>query len=292
MTKIGCVTCKDYPDFQKDELFLAEALKPLKIEAMPVIWEDAAAGKLDLNELDLILFRSCWNYHYHAEAFEAWLKQLEKQATPVWNPVALIRWNLDKRYLLQLQAAGVTIVPTIFTEPGDLSWQAQAAEQDWPELVIKPIVSAWGANTFRIQQKELPTLSEKMSSHAQTTGLMLQPFVPEIADGEWSLVYYRTPDGVNFSHAFVKKPASGAFLSHEEFGAHWSAAEAPAFMRQTGKQSLNCLPYDWLYARVDGVVVKDSFWVMELEVFEPSLYLGASPEAAQHFAQALATRLA
>ena len=110
MKTLGIVTCRDYPEYQKDEQLLAPALLPYQIQCQPVIWENAASGLHDLTGLDLLLFRSCWNYHFHAQAFSACLNQLELRRIPVLNPVALIRWNLDKRYLLELQAAGVSIV--------------------------------------------------------------------------------------------------------------------------------------------------------------------------------------
>ncbi|MBT9545785.1 MAG: hypothetical protein IV090_10390 [Candidatus Sericytochromatia bacterium] len=292
MKKIGVITCKDYPDFQKDEQLLSLALPAVGLEAEPVIWENAAQGQHDLSPYSLLVFRSCWNYHYHQAAFDAWLNDLEVQALPVWNPVSLVRWNLNKRYLLQLQAAGITIVPTHFSEPSELDWVSQAQAQNWQDYVIKPIVSAWGANTYRVSREELPGLEAKIRPQAQTVGLMLQPFVPQIAEGEWSLVYYKTPEGQRFSHAFVKRPALGAFLSHEEFGASWAPAEAAPFMFETAEQALSILPGDWLYARIDGVVVGQQFWIMELEVFEPSLYLAADPGAPGRLAQALATRLA
>lgn len=291
MKKIAVITCKDYPDFQKDEQLLSLALPGHGLTAEAVIWEDAAQGKHDLSPYALLVFRSCWNYHYHPQAFDTWLDQLETQGLPIWNPIPLIRWNLDKRYLLELERAGVSIVPTVFTPAGDQKWVDQALAQNWPEFVVKPIVSAWGANTYRVSRETLPELREKLSPQAETVGLMLQPFVPQIAEGEWSLVYYQTPDGIQFSHAFVKRPALGAFLSHEEFGASWAPGEAPDFVCETAEQALAVLPHDWLYARIDGVIVGREFWLMELEVFEPSLYLAGDPGAPERFAKALAAHL-
>ncbi|PIQ28724.1 hypothetical protein COW36_11840 [bacterium (Candidatus Blackallbacteria) CG17_big_fil_post_rev_8_21_14_2_50_48_46] len=291
MKTLGFVTCRDYPDFQKDEQLLLPALEALGIQAKPVLWENAASGLTDLQDIDLLVFRSCWNYHYHTAAFEAWLNQLEARSIRVLNPVSLVRWNLDKRYLRELEQAGVAIVPTVFTEAGDHDWIEKALAQDWPELVIKPIVSAWGANTFRVKRHELPEYLEKMAPQAQTTGLMLQPFVSEIAQGEISLVFYRSPQAISFSHAFVKTPAEGAFLSHEEFGARWGRFEATPAMRAAAEKALQAMPGEWLYARVDGVRGAGEFQLMELEVFEPSLYLAVDPDAPERFARVLNTYL-
>jgi hypothetical protein len=47
----------------------------------------------------------------------------------------------------------------------------------------------------------------------------------------------------------------------------------------------------WLYARVDGLLVDGVFMLMELEVIEPSLFLGLAPEAADRLATACEDRI-
>jgi len=32
---------------------------------------------------------------------------------PVFNPIDVVRWNMDKKYLAELQAEGFDIIPTI-----------------------------------------------------------------------------------------------------------------------------------------------------------------------------------
>jgi hypothetical protein len=48
---------------------------------------------------------------------------------------------------------------------------------------------------------------------------------------------------------------------------------------------------DHLYVRVDGVVSAGQLLVMELEMIEPFLFLGAQPEAAARLAQLITERL-
>jgi hypothetical protein len=43
---------------------------------------------------------------------------------------------------------------------------------------------------------------------------VVQPFLPEIREGEWSLIFL----GGEFSHAVVKRPAEGAFRVQHDFG--------------------------------------------------------------------------
>ena len=46
-----------------------------------------------------------------------------------------------------------------------------------------------------------------------------------------------------------------------------------------------------VYARVDGVLKDGRFLLMELEVFEPLLFLSRHPEAPARFARAIGKRL-
>ena len=46
-----------------------------------------------------------------------------------------------------------------------------------------------------------------------------------------------------------------------------------------------------VYARVDGVIRDGQFLLMELEVFEPPMFLARHPEAPSRFARAIRGRL-
>ena len=50
--------------------------------------------------------------------FVAWLAALESARVPVFNSPAIIRWNADKRYLLDLARHGVATIPTMIVEGG------------------------------------------------------------------------------------------------------------------------------------------------------------------------------
>jgi hypothetical protein len=45
----------------------------------------------------------------------------------------------------------------------------------------------------------------------------------------------------------------------------------------------------WLYARVDGCEVRGRFMLMELEMLEPSLFLGAHAQAPERLARGIET---
>lgn len=60
----------------------------------------------------MILLLKPWGWATDIDSFTKWLSTLE--GLPVQNPLPLIRWNLDKRYLGELEARGVTVIPTTY----------------------------------------------------------------------------------------------------------------------------------------------------------------------------------
>ena len=117
--------------------------------------------------------------------------------------------------------------------------------------------------------------------------VLVQEFLPEIAEGELSMVYF---DGV-FSHAIRKRPPEGEFRSNSRYGPT-RAAETPAGeVAEQGAAALRVLPEMPLYARVDGVVRDGALIVIEVEVLEPALFMEFDPPSAERFAEATLRRL-
>jgi hypothetical protein len=58
--------------------------------------------------------RSCWDYVPRRAEFLAWAQRVPRLA----NPAEVLAWNTDKRYLRELAAAGVPVVPTTWVAPG------------------------------------------------------------------------------------------------------------------------------------------------------------------------------
>ena len=119
---------------------------------------------------------------------------------------------------------------------------------------------------------------------------MAQPFVTAVAsEGEYSLFYFNG----DLSHAIVKTPKAEDFRVQEEHGGQIIAVAAASDLRGAAERVLDTLAGPLLYARVDLVrnPSGDGFWLMELELIEPSLYLRMDPEAARRFATALDRRI-
>lgn len=284
MATILFTTCDKWPNLSASDALVAAALVARGHQVQPVPWQ---ADFARFQQADLIILRSHWDYHYDLANFMAWLDRLAKAGLPVYNPVELVRWNLEKGYLLDLQAKGVTIpVTEVLSAGGDP--QTLYAKQGWERAVIKPLAGASGHLVERVAVADLAAWQARVRTQRAADTWLVQEFLPEIAAGEWSLVFF---DGA-FSHAIVKRPQAGEFRINSQYqGQITRATPAPAVLAQA-QAVLQTLPTMPLYARVDGVITAaDTFCLIELELNEPGLAFLDAPEQATHFAAAIARRL-
>src|SRR4030095_590498 len=111
---------------------------------------------------------------------------------------------------------------------------------------------------------------------------------PEIlSGGELSLLFF---DGV-FSHAVCKRPKEGDYRVQFQYGGTNSNRQVSAPLTAQARACIGAAPSLPVYARVDGVVQDGRFLLMELEVFEPLMFLARGPAAPMRFARAIAGRL-
>jgi len=208
---------------------------------------------------------------------------------PFWNPPDLVRWNLSKRYLLDLEQRGVTVVPTVMVdEPARVHLPLIIAGRGWREAVVKPAIAASGHQATLVTPESVDAVAAAIDQGHIRRPTMVQPFVEDIRTrGEWSMVFI---DG-ELTHAMLKRPAREDFRVQPAHGGTSTRADPPRRVAEAGRRALHALPIRPLYARVDGVDGREGFLVMELEVHEPGLYFGAAPEAALAFADAILRRL-
>ncbi|HTQ08925.1 MAG TPA: hypothetical protein VMI31_02525 [Fimbriimonadaceae bacterium] len=274
MATIGFVTTSVLPAMPGSDLLTATALETLGHEVRSVRWEvDDPTG------LDLLVFRSCWNYHLVEAEFRRWLGTLG--SLRVVNSPEIVSWNLDKRYLLEVgQHAG--IVATEIVEdamPAEIALLCQS--RGWERAVIKPAV---GSTAYRSRRLLTKIDFESLSDEDVAGAMLVQPYLEEIeTNGEYSLMFF----GGEYSHAVIKRPASGDYRVQEEHGGSTARVEPEAGLREAAHRALGASPAKPAYARVDLVRTAAGPLVMEVELIEPELYIEHAPEAAGRFAQAL-----
>lgn len=288
---VALVTCRDMPKPDLDEPALLEALAAVGVEAQRTAWDAA----IDWASFDLVVLRTPWDYFDRFDEFAAWM-QRASELTTVLNPPAMVSWNLHKRYLFDLEAAAVPIVPTrMVAHNAPFPYQRAALRRSDGEVVIKPAVGigAFGAARLHVgpdDESTTPAFAH-LEALAMLGDVLIQPMVPSVADrGEVSIVHL----GGEYSHAVRKVPASGDFrvqdhhggtiVDHDPSDAELAVAR-DALMVATNETGL--LP---LYARVDLVDLAGPV-VMELELVEPELFLRRAAGSADRYAAAIKAAL-
>ncbi len=284
--RLAVATSADYPGIQPDDAAWAAALERRGVTLVVCVWNDPA---VDWSAFDAVLIRTIWDYFKQHADFLAWLDRLDAQGTPTINDSALLRWNSDKRYLLELARHGVAIIPTRLAGARELP--DVLATMPAQQVVIKPAISGGAWHTLRGTVGD-PALAQALTQLPPQFDYLVQPFVPEVvSEGEWSLLYF----GGEFSHAVLKRPASGDYRVQSEYGGSTEPMRPGAATLAYAAQALAVVAAighrDHGYVRVDGVVRAGRFLVMELEMIEPSLFLDGQPQAAELFARQLAQRL-
>ena len=217
MTRIGLVITdpERFPAAHTmlDVTPLLAALRERGAEARAVDWADE---EVDWAGFDLVVLRSPWDYSERPAQFDAWLESAGA-LTRILNEPALVRWNMDKRYLTALADAGIPGVPTSWhDEEASLADALQeaarraagsgAADPSATHVVLKPSVGAGArlAGLLRPDDPAAHALGRQILAERGT--VMLQPEIPELSAGHEKALYLI--DG-HFTHAIAK----GALLA-------------------------------------------------------------------------------
>src|SRR5262245_33628255 len=108
--QIALITWAGLPEGAESEQLLLPLLAARGVDARMVDWRDS---EIDFSAFDLVVLRSCWDYHLHAEEFGAWLERAAS-AAPILNNIETVVWNSNKFYLRELTAQEIAIAPTCF----------------------------------------------------------------------------------------------------------------------------------------------------------------------------------
>lgn len=273
---IALVTCESLaayaaPHVDNEDHLLLNYLQAQGHHVTLCVWSDPA---VQWAAYDRVVIKSPWDYFDRIAEFYAWLDRMEQTGIQTLNPVPVVRWNADKKYLLAMAQAGVRIVPTHWLPQGTTFepaavFAALGAEQ----IVVKPAVSGGSKNTFALAAPEAASRAAELTELLRHEDFLAQPFQPQIqAEGEWSFIYL----GGEYSHCVLKTPKSGDFRVQHYLGGGIEPRPAPAHLRRTADDIVRRFAQGCLYARVDGVDAAGELLLMELELIEPFLYLASA----------------
>jgi glutathione synthase/RimK-type ligase-like ATP-grasp enzyme len=277
MTDFTFVTYHGLPDLDPDDALAANELRARGFSVAVAVWNDT---RVRWDRAGICVLRSTWDYHLDVDAFVSWATSVAA-VTMLVNPLPLIRWNVRKTYLTELEQRGIPTVPTHWLPQGTrVDLRRLLAESGWPAAVVKPVV---GLATYGVEVVDGSEAGQLHLNRLLGRGdAMVQPYVSSVRDrGERALVFL---DG-SFSHA-VRKTAFQVLAPAGLAGE--TPCEATCQEIDLAKRALSVVPGSPLYARVD-LVADDAArpLVLEMELVEPSLFLGMHGPAAARFAQAL-----
>lgn len=278
---VAVVTCSDFPQLDPFDRGLVPALQALGATAGPVVWSDPA---VDWGRYQAVVIRSAWDSHLRREAFQSWADRAAK-VSRLYNPPEVLRWNLHKRYLRELESAGVPVTPTEWVpRGGTLALWALARSRGWRAVVVKPAVSASAREThvFREGQVEAQVVLDRLAAEEE---VLVQPYLEAFeTEGERSYIFI----GGAFSHAVRRPPtlktAPRGFQEPQAL-----TAVPPRELAIAESALAECPPV--LYARVDFATDNEGQpRVQEVELTEPCLFLSLDAQAASRLARAIVGR--
>lgn len=248
-------------------------------------WDDR---DFDWTQTAFVLFRSTWDYFDRFPEFSAWLERV-KSLTSMINLYEIIKWNLDKHYLIDLAAAGIHIPPTRFMEKGEAGDLAsKVSSTGWKEIILKPVISGAARHTYRFLPEESEKLEARYQDLIREEAMMIQEFQEQVPQkGEVAFMVFNG----RYTHAILKKARDGDFRVQDDFGGTVHIYKPSGQEISFAEEVVKGCGYDPLYARVDAICDNQGkLAVSELELIEPELWFRYHPPAAARLADSIVNR--
>ena len=289
MLRLALITSVGAADLGADGDLLLPELGRLGIAGIPVGW----GVDLTTRAFDGAVIRSASDYVDHPRRFLDWCRETSNRM-PLANPIDVLAWNSDKRYLRDLERTGVAVVPTLWLGPGETLTGIR-----WERFVVKPVISAGARASATYGRSGLPEARRHVD--AITAGgvtAMVQPHLTSI-DREGEVGVYVI--GGEVSHAIRKAGvlrAGAPPAADLSLGRHQQVVPSPLLEEHVrfARAVLDGVPGGpdrLLYVRVDMARGEEGeLLLLELECIEPRLFLEHAPARAGAVAGAFAAWLA
>jgi hypothetical protein len=279
--KINEIYIKGVENDEDSELLSFLEQKGLLIKS--VTWSD---NKINWKDFQIIILKSPWDYHENISSFYKWLDKIKSLGIKLINPIDIIKWNSNKRYLNDISKSGLSTVKTIYLErKSKLKTDYSLFKQlNSNKIVIKPCISASAKNTFVVEINNFTKLSKTINLLLLKEEYLAQPFIEEIInEGEWSFIFFNS----KFSHSALKIPKKGDFRVQHSHGGTIKYPKPKLEIIEQVKKFVERFAQNTLYVRVDGIIKEELFYLMEIEMIEPYLFLNNKEERMEMYYNAL-----
>ncbi len=271
MKKVGIISCDKWIGKLEEDNNLKNALINLGIDAKIISWQQP----LEEN-YDLLVLKSVWGYQNFYKEFKNWLLYVKNNNIPLVNGVDMVLNNVMKDIQFNiLEKNNVDFIDTIFLDQPKLLNRNIFEMLDDKSYVFKPTISGSGENTYlvmnsndksvpnTIQKEDIVKIYNKMLDDNSDCKIMIQPFISEINNGEYSCIFI---DG-ELTHTMLRFPN----IFHEK-RRPYLVDDVPDSIIQLARVVERIKEFNnYLYMRVDMVLVNGKAKIMEVELADPDL---------------------
>ena len=271
MKKVAIVSCDKWIGKLEEDNNLKNALINLGIDARIISWQQPLQ-----EEYDLLILKSVWGYQNYYTDFKKWLLYIKANNIPLFNNVDMVLSNIMKDIQFDILRKGnVDFIDTIFLQQSEVLNMNTFDMLGNNSYVIKPTISGSGENTYLIngssdmsiqnviQKENIVEIYSKILDNNNDCKIMVQPFISEINNGEYSCIFI---DG-KLTHTMLRFPN----IFHEK-RRPYLVSEVPDVIIELAKRIEKIQEFnEYLYMRVDMVLIDGNAKIMEVELTDPDL---------------------
>ncbi len=274
--KVAIVSCDKWRNKSLEDLYLKHSLNKQKCKVDIISWEDKT---IDYSKYDVIIIRSIWGFQTNITKFKNWLDMLELKKIKVLNPVSTIKNNYDKKIQFNiLNKYNIRTIKTFFLSINK-SIKSEILNVKLNNnfennlILLKPTISEGSKDVYLIgdnhyEFNNVININDVYDKYKNNKSeLMIQPFIKEILDGEYSICCINkkiTHGIIKYKNAFTKTNII-KYIPVEKIDYK---------ILKIVSKILNIKEYkNNLFLRIDLVKQKEEFLVMEVELLDPSLFL-------------------
>lgn len=274
-TNMGCI-------FKAQFDLIKHGFDLKRISLLPVRWnDDTIIWKI----FDAVMVICVWDYTDDPESFIRVIRKIDEEKIPIINTLEEILFNINKKYLDELNHLGINIMPTIRCKnPKFSDLETAFKEFKQTKLIVKREIGSASRGQHLIDLGNY-TDGSLFDWHLEGD-YMIQPFINEIqTSGEISVLFI---NGVK-QHAILKRAPDGEYRVQCFYGGTHCKIPLPEDVPNV-LTKLSKIP---LLARVDYVRLDNGEQVlMEIEMIEPDLFLDCADSSfSEIFAQAILSRI-